>query len=79
MKKVSVKLPSPLAAKWSALACKRKTSESALIRQAMEAFLAAQKQHRPGSLLKRIRDLVGCFEGPGDLSCNKEHVRDFAK
>jgi len=79
MKTVSVKLPSALAVKWHALARRRKTSKSALIRQAMEAFLAAQNQARPGSLLDRIRDLVGCFEGPGDLSHNKEYFRDFGK
>lgn len=78
MKTLSVKLPSALAAQLNALARRRKTSKSALMRQAVEKFLAAQGARR-GSLLDRIRDLVGCVEGPGDLSVNKKYFRDFGK
>ena len=77
MKALSLKLSDALDARLSAAARKRRTSKSALVRDALEAFLGTKV--RPGSALELMRDLAGCAEGPGDLSYNKAHLRDYGK
>lgn len=80
MKTVSLRLPDALASKLSALARKQRTSKSALVRDALEAYLTNGTGARQRtSLADRAKGLLGSLEGPGDLSYNKEHMRDFGR
>ena len=79
MKTLSLKLPEALAAKLAALAKKRRATKSALVRDALEAFLARDGKASAGSFLDLAGDIVGCAEGPGDLSYNKAYLRDYGR
>jgi predicted transcriptional regulator len=79
MKSLSLKLSESLAAGLAAAARKRGRTKSAIVREALEDFLANHKAAAAGSCLELAADLVGCVEGPGDLSFNKKHLRGFGK
>jgi len=48
------------------------------VRDALEAFLGAEGI-QAGCARDLVRDLAGSIHGPGDLSCNKAHLRAFGK
>ncbi len=50
-------------------------SKSALVREALEAYIRNEKKPLPGSCLELAKDLVGCVEGPPDLSFGKRHMK----
>ncbi len=79
MKSLSLKLPDVLDAKLAAVARRRGASKSAVVREALEAYVAHGGKVVPGSALDLARDLAGCLEGPGDLSYNKWHMRGFGR
>lgn len=79
MKTISLKLPDDVDRKLSARAERVGTSKSALIREAIEGLLAEGSDGRKGSFLELAGDLIGCVEGPGDLSYNKEYMKDFGR
>ena len=79
MKTVSVKLPNALDAKLGAIAQQRGRSRSAVIRDALEAFLKRNGPVKVGSALDLAKDLAGCLAGPGDLSFNKKYLKDFGR
>lgn len=79
MKTLSVKLPKALDAKLKAIAQQRGTSKSAVVRGALEALVARNGGRKAGSALDLARDLAGCLAGPGDLSVNKGHLKDFGR
>ena len=72
---LSFKLPASLGRKLTRAAAARGMSRSALLREAAER-IAAEADPRPtfGSL---AADLMGCIEGPGDLSTNPRHMLGF--
>jgi Ribbon-helix-helix protein, copG family len=79
MKTISLKLPDDVDRELSARAERVGTSKSALIREAIEGLLAKGSGGRKGSFLELAGDLIGCVEGPGDLSYNKEYMKDFGR
>ena len=79
MKNLSLKLPDVLDAKLAAAARRRGASKSAVVREALEAYVTRGGKVVPGSALDLARDLAGCLEGPGDLSYNKRHMRGFGR
>ena len=79
MKPVSLKMPQHLAREVSEVARRRGVSRSALIREALEAFLRAEKSVPPVSALSRASDLAGAFSGPEDLSANPDYLRGFGQ
>ena len=79
MKTISLKVSRALNQKLAALARQRRTTKSAIIREALEAFCADGGKRRRTSLLDRISDLVGSVEGPGDLSVNKKYMEGFGQ
>ena len=79
MKTLSVKLPDGLDAKLTAAAKRRKTTKSAVVRKVLEPALRVDGKPRGGSALDLARDLVGCLEGPGDLSVNKAYFKTFGR
>ena len=79
MTPISLKMPRRLAAELSEAARRRGVSRSALIREALEAFLRAEKAEEPISALSRTADFAGAFPGPADLSVNRDYMRGFGQ
>jgi Arc/MetJ-type ribon-helix-helix transcriptional regulator len=76
---ISVKIPRPLAARLSAAVRRRKTSQSAIVREALEGHLQSDSLDHTGSFLELAGDLVGSVSGPVDLSTNKRHLRGYGR
>lgn len=72
---VSFKLPEQVDDALSDLARRRKSSRSALVREALEA-LATGKRH---SVTAVVDELVGSSAGPADLSTNPKHMTRYGK
>ena len=79
MTPISLKMPRQLANEISEAARRRGVSRSALIREALEAFLRAERAEQPISALSRAADLAGAFPGPEDLSVNPDYMRGFGR
>jgi len=79
MKTLTLKLDESLCAKVVALARRRGTTQSSVVRDAIKACLEAHKGVPVGSALDFAKDLVGCVTGPADLSTNKAHLRGFGR
>ncbi len=81
MNTMTIKLPSELEDAIARASAQEHVSKSALVRRALEAYLAQRKSATPFvSALDKAGDLVGCFEGgPGDLATNPAHMADFGK
>ena len=79
MKTISLKLPDDLDKELTSRAEHERTTKSALIREAIEGYLAQAPGPRKGSFLELAGDLIGSVEGPGDLSYNKEYLKDYGR
>ena len=79
MKTISLKIPADLDAKLRAKVRRSKKSKSALVRQALAAFVKEHGEIRPGSALDRLRDYAGMIKGPGDLSYNKKYLEGYGQ
>jgi hypothetical protein len=79
MKTLTLKLEDSLHAKVLALAKRRKTTQSAVIRDAIAACFRQEKTFHVGSALDLSKDLAGCVTGASDLSTNKAHLRRFGR
>jgi predicted transcriptional regulator len=77
MTTVSLKLSDDLAARLDALAARRGVSRSQVMREALEALVHGRK--RGAVVADLAADLMGRFEGPGDLSSNPEHLEGFGR
>jgi hypothetical protein len=71
---VSLKLPPSLDARLTTLARLRRTSRSAVLRDALEAFDASTR-----SVTEASGDLVGCVSGPVDLSSSRRHMAGYGR
>lgn len=79
MKTLTLKLDESLCAKVVALAKRRGTTRSSVVRDAIKACLEEQKGGPVGSALALAKDLAGCLTGPADLSTNRVHSRGFGR
>jgi hypothetical protein len=79
MKTVSIKVPKAIDTQLSALARRRRTTKSALIRSALDDLVARRGAPRAGSALDVVRDLVGCLDGPADLSTSRARLAGFGR
>ena len=75
MRTVSFKLPPHLDDALNDMAKQRKSSRSALVREALE--LLAQAHRR--SVTAAVDALVGGVDGPRDLSSNPKHLAGYGK
>lgn len=75
MRTVSFKLPEKLDNALSDLARRRKSSRSALVREALEALATGKRR----SVTAVVDDLVGTLAGPTDLSTNRRHMTGYGK
>lgn len=79
MNNISLKVPEPLAIRLEDAARKKGMSKSALIRDALEAYLQADRAERAESALSQVADLAGILFGPEDLSVNRDSLRHFGR
>ncbi len=75
MESMSIKLPRTLSAKVSRLAKRRNVSRTEVVRDALEAYTAADR-----SAGSAVSDLKGCLKGlPRDLSANQKHLKGYGE
>jgi hypothetical protein len=79
LKTISLKLHEELDSRLTAVARRRGQRRSAVVREALAAFLDASGGATGRSCLELVSDLAGCVEGPRDLSCNVNHLRGYGK
>ena len=75
MRTVSFKLPEHLDDALSDLARRRKSSRSALVREAVESLATGQRR----SVTAMVDELVGPLDGPADLSTHPKHLSGYGK
>ena len=73
----SLKLPADLDSQLDQSARRRSVSRSAVVREAIEAYLGRDTTLAARSVLARVRDLAGCVDGPADLSVNKDYLDGY--
>jgi predicted transcriptional regulator len=75
MRTISLKLPESLDRKLTSIAHRRRTTRSAVVRQALERFAGA-----PGrSVTALAEDLAGSLRGDTDLSTSPRHMAAYGK
>jgi hypothetical protein len=79
MTTISMKVPESLAKELAAEARRRGASKSALLRLALSHLLEDGPRRRTKTFGELAGDLIGSLEGPGDLSYNKDHMKDFGR
>lgn len=78
MTMISLKLPDELLARMDAVVNAKRTSRSALLREALEEKLEVAAINSPPSLYDRSADLCGKeSSGVGDLASNPNHLEGF--
>ena len=76
MPTITVKMTKALHARLVAEAARRRTTKSAIMR---EAFDQRQKAAPAGSFYERAKHLIGAASGPGDLSTNPKYMESYGK
>ncbi len=79
MKTVSLKLTDVLLRKLERVSREEGHSKSAVLRFALQQYLNGKRAPARGSFLEAAGDLIGCVEGPGDLSYNPKHMEGFGR
>lgn len=79
MQTISLKVPSALSQRLAQFAEDQQRSKSDVIGDAIEIYLRSERSGKTESALDGIEDLIGCVEGPGDLSTNKAYFDDFGR
>ena len=78
MTTISLKVPDELLARMDAVASAKRTSRSALLREALEEKLEVVASKSAPSLYDRSADLCGKdHSGLGDLASNPKHLEGF--
>ena len=75
MRTVSFKLSDRLDDALSDLARRRKSTRSALVREALEAFATGKRR----SVTAMVDKLEQSLDGPADLSTNPKHMAGYGK
>jgi hypothetical protein len=80
MKSLSLKVPDRLDAQLRAAARMHGKSKAAVVKEALQAYLANQKNGTPKlSCFDMAPDVWGSLEGPGDLSYNKKYMEGYGQ
>jgi len=79
MASVSLKLPAPLLAKVEALARQRRTTKSAVLREALETYLANGAGRPKVSAYDLAKHLCGVLEGKRDSATNPKYMEGFGE
>ena len=75
----SLKMPKDLETRLRAAARRRRTTRATVVRDALEAYLHRADGVAEGSFVDLAGDLVGCVEGPGDLSYDPKRLRGYGR
>jgi len=75
MRAISLKLPEDLDRRLTELAEQRKTTRSALLREALETFAVRSAR----SVTSVAGELVGSLDGPEDLSTSYRHLAGYGR
>jgi hypothetical protein len=79
MKTLSLKLSDDLHSRLTAAARRRGQRRSAIVREALSAYLDAAGEAAGGSCLELVAELAGCAKGPRDLSSNAKYLCGYGK
>ena len=79
MRAITVKLPRPLGERLGRAVAQRRRTRSAVVREAIEAYLAAEGVGSKGSCFDLASDLAGAVSGPSDLSSNRLRLRGYGR
>lgn len=75
MRTVSLKLPAELDEALTELSARRRTTRSALLREALERLTREERK----SVGELASDLIGSLEGPKDLSFSPKYMKGFGE
>ena len=78
-KAITVKLSRRLASRLSARAKNGHRTQSAVVRDALERYLADGSDETEPSFLELAQDLAGCLEGPANLSSDRRRLRAYGR
>lgn len=79
MKNVSLKMEEGMERKLAATAKSLQTTKSSVVREALERYFAGSSASPTGSCLDLAGNLVGCIDGPSDLSSNPDYLEGFGE
>lgn len=77
--RISVRLPEKLTARLRARSRAKGTSESNLVREALEKYLEVPAGNRTAYELAEAAGIIGSIDGPADLSTNRNYFEGFGK
>lgn len=79
MKTISLKISEQLYNVLYQLSKKRGQTISSLIRETLNDYLISNNELNPSSFYVKAQDLIGCLEGPEDLSANEKYLQGYGK
>jgi hypothetical protein len=79
MTTITCKISEKLNGQLEALARRRRTSKSAILREALEGKTKASARSAAPSAYDLVKHLCGSLRGPKNLSTNPRHMRGFGE
>lgn len=79
MKTITIRVREDLHTRLEALASERGWSKSALVRAALEQLVRDKPRSEGPSCYELASDLAGTFDGPSDLSDDKQHLEGYGR
>jgi len=79
MSTLSIKLSKVIDEKLTTAAKKRKKAKTAVVVEAIQEYLSKEDQETTVTAYDLAKDLLGCGEGPSDLSTNKKYMEGYGR
>jgi len=79
MRTITVKVPRPLGERLGRAVVRRRSTRSAVVREAIEAYLAADGGASGDSCHDLASDLAGSLTGPPDLSSSRLRMKGYGR
>ena len=79
MKTLTLRLDEALYAKVLSMSKRRKTTQSEVVREALNIYFKKGNGSSKGLAFELANDLAGIMAGPTDLSVNKIHLKGFGR
>lgn len=80
MHTITFKADEELVEKLDSLADEQHATRSELIRYAIDQYVESEARiEEAPSAYEACKHVIGCFEGPGDLSTNPEHMEGYGE
>ena len=78
--RITVRVPQTLTARLRSRSRAKGTTESELVREALESFLGKPQEERSAYVFAEEAGIIGAVQGaPADLSTNRRHLRGFGE